>query len=71
MRQKQVWRCQGCGHEFYTSVEKKQSFLRRLFRRHEKIECKVCAEVKAIRRRIVTFKDKPNEKDNPYNRSVG
>lgn len=61
MRQKQVWRCQGCTHEFYTAVEKKQAWYRRLFRRRERIECKVCAEVKAIRVRIVTFKDKPNE----------
>lgn len=67
MRQKQVWRCQGCGHEFYTPVEKKQAWYRRLFRRKEKIECKVCAEVKAIRVRVVSFKDKPNEeKHNDY-----
>lgn len=60
MRKKQVWRCQGCGHEFYTPLEKKQSLLRRLFRRREKIECKVCAEVKAIRARVVNFKDEPD-----------
>lgn len=57
MRSKQVWRCQGCGHEFYTNLEKKQSLLRRLFRRSEKIECTVCADVKAIRVRVVDFKD--------------
>lgn len=57
MRQKQVWKCQGCGHEFCTPLEKKQGLLRRIFRRREKIECTVCAEVKAIRVRVVNFKD--------------
>jgi NAD-dependent SIR2 family protein deacetylase len=64
MKQKQVWRCQGCGHEFYSPVEKKQAWYRRIFRRQEKIECNVCAEVKAIRVRVVSFKDK--EKVNEY-----
>lgn len=58
MKQKQIWRCQGCGHEFYTPLEKKQGLFRRIFRRREKIECEVCVEVKAIRVRVVTFKDK-------------
>jgi len=67
MRQKQVWRCQGCGHEFYTRLEKKQSLLRRIFRKREKIECEVCAELKAIRVRVVKFKDKEHEeKHNDY-----
>lgn len=57
MRKKQVWKCKGCGHEFYTPKEKKQSLLRRVFRRKEKIECQVCADVKAIRVRVVKFKD--------------
>ena len=63
MRRKQIWRCQGYGHEFYTPLEKKQGLLRRIFRRREKIECEVCAEVKAIRVREVNFKDKPNEEN--------
>lgn len=54
IRRLQVWRCTGCTHEFYTPVGKRQVWYRRLFRRPERIECQVCAEIKAKRVRIVT-----------------
>ncbi len=54
---KQVWRCAKCirgVHEFYTPIEKKQSVLRRLFCRSEKIKCPVCKKITAKRNRVVT-----------------
>lgn len=53
-RRVQLWRCTGCTHEFYTPVEKKQPWYRRLFRLREQIECRVCADIKAKKVRIVT-----------------
>jgi len=68
MRMKQVWKCLLCKHEFYTAIKKKQSLVRRLFRRREKIKCPVCGELFATRNRVIKFKEKKNEeKDtNPF-----
>jgi len=49
----QVWRCSECGHEFYTTLEKKQSLLRRISLRKERIKCPVCKKVKAYKARTV------------------
>lgn len=68
MKMKQIWKCLLCKHEFYTLIAKKQSLMRRLFRRREKIKCEACGELFATRNRVVQFKDKKNEeKDvNPF-----
>lgn len=57
MKQKQIWKCQGCGHQFYRPMGQKQSLVRRIFRRAERIECEVCHKVMAIKIRVVNFKD--------------
>jgi len=68
MRMKQIWKCLLCKHEFYTPIKKKQSLMRRLFLRRERIRCTACEEMFAMRNRVVQFKDKKNEeKDvNPF-----
>ena len=68
MRMKQIWKCLLCKHEFYTPLAKKQSVMRRLFRRRERIKCTACGELFATRNRVVQFKDKKNEEndDSPF-----
>ena len=68
MMMKQIWKCLLCKHEFYTPIKKKQSIVRRIFRRKEKIECLACGELFATRNRVIRFKEKKDEKtlDNPF-----
>lgn len=69
MRMKQIWRCQKCGHEFYTPLEKKQSWWRKTFLRSEAIGCEKCKSIAALRKRVVKFKEKKDEEKmdvNPF-----
>lgn len=61
MKMKQIWKCLKCKHEFYTPLDRKQSLLRRIFFKKEKIQCKACDELTATRLRVVKFKDKEDE----------
>ncbi len=59
---KQIWKCLLCKHEFYTTLKKKQSWIRRALRMREKIKCPACLELFATRNRVVRFGDAKNEK---------
>lgn len=57
----QLWRCQTCGHEFYTPLGAKEIWYKRLiqrvlglFGRPVYINCQVCSSTKAVKVRIVT-----------------
>lgn len=62
MIMKQIWKCLLCKHEFYTPISRKQSMVRRILRKRERIGCTACGELFATRNRVVRFKDKKNEK---------
>lgn len=62
-RKLQLWKCQSCGHDFYTPLEPKDIWHRRLRQRALRlvgrpayIRCQVCSETKARKVKVVTKK---------------
>lgn len=52
-KQLQLWKCQVCGHTFYTSVTRKQAWYRRMLFLSEAIECPSCSALLARRQEVV------------------
>ncbi len=64
----QQWRCTGCGHEFYTPLEEKEAWVKRIKNKALGIigrpiyaDCQVCSSIKAIKTKVVS-KEIQNEK---------
>ena len=60
----QLWRCEPCKHSFYTNIDKKQVWYRRLFRKRERIQCPICKELTAIEKKVVTKEIMVDEDEN-------